>query len=167
MKAIEKNWVYFEHCGDLYLIYSFSPYRLLRLTNPEKLCFSTVFNESFGQKLADLGDFKTMVSLSTNPIDYDDRHWLLMVHQIKRTTAERYYYHWAVLIDKDTLLPSRITSEPVLTGTGARGRRPGILYIASAIAQGADFVLFSGEGDAYATRCSVARSTLEKKWRDI
>lgn len=167
IKQIEKNWVYLAHEGNLYLFYSFHPYRVLKLTDRNSLTFTTVIAQPMPGKLRDIGGIGTMVSFSTNPIDYDDRHWILLVHQVEPGRVERCYYHWGVLVEKATLLPCKITAAPLFCGKGARGRKPGIIYVTSVISREVDFVFFSGEGDTYATHAVVSKSILEGSWLDL
>lgn len=167
IRRIEKNWVFLEYEGNLFLFYSFHPYRVLKLTDRENLTFTTVINQPLGDRLGDIGGFKTMVSFSTNPIDYDERHWLLLVHQVEHGRVERCYHHWGVLIEKKTLLPRKITTTPLFSGRGARGRKPGIIYVTSVIRREADFVFFSGEGDAFITQVVVPKNTIERSWFDL
>jgi hypothetical protein len=166
-KQTEKNWLYVEQDGNLYLFYSFHPYRVLKLTDRKSLTFTTVIDQPLGDRLADIGGFKTLVSFSTNPIDYDERHWLLLVHQVEHGRVERCYHHWGVLIEKKTLLPCKITATPLFSGRGARGRKPGIMYVTSVIRREADFVFFSGEGDAFITQVVVPKNTIERSWLDL
>lgn len=167
VNRIEKNWTYLERDGELFLFYSFSPYRILRLVDRQALRFATIINHQLDDRCANVGGFGTMVSLSTNPIEYDKHHWLLLVHQIERSRIERIYHHWGVLLDKNTLLPYKITADPIFSGMGARGRKPGVVYVSSVVKMGEDFVFFMGEGDAYVTRATFPKSVLENLWADI
>lgn len=164
---IEKNWMFFEQNDDLYLVYSLSPYRLLRLTDREELTFSSVVDRDLGPKLKDIGGYGSMVSLSTNPINYDDEHLLMLVHQIQRRGVDRFYHHWGMLLGKESLMPEKITARPLFSGMGARGRRAGIVYVSSALPKGEDFEFFMGEGDAYVTRRSMTRAAIESQWCEL
>jgi len=163
-KRKEKNWVYLEHKDDLYLFYSFSPYRILKLVETSTLTFSTVVNQSVDSRLSDIGGFGTMVSFSTNLINYDDLYWLMVVHQVDASNGSRLYYHWGVLICKENLKPIKITSSPLFSGWGARGGLKGICYVMSVIIQNTDFVFFCGEGDEYLTRAIITKAKLDKMW---
>lgn len=148
---VEKNWVYKEVGGSLYLFYSVNPFRVLKLKDDDQLSFHTIINSALQNRLEDPGGFGTMVSFSTNPIDFDVEHLLVIIHQIRHQLTGRCYFHWAVLIDKKTLLPVRITSRPIFSGMGARGRVPGYRYISSILKKGDDILFFAGEGDVYVT----------------
>jgi hypothetical protein len=161
----EKNWVFMESNGELYLLYTFRPYRVLKLVDRQTLTFSTVVNRVYDIDVESLGGFSKPVSYSTNPIPYDGDHLLVLVHQSVRTPAGRCYYHWGVLLDKHDLAPQRVTSRPLVTGTGARGPLRGVLYVSSVIKLRNDFVLFNGEGDSYLTRTTVSKAKIERLWR--
>lgn len=149
-QKVEKNWVYKEKDSQLVLFYSSNPYRVLILENENELIFRTVISQQF-ERFKNPGGFNTMVSFSTNPIDYDEQHWIMIVHQIDHKVTGRCYYHWAVLIDKETLLPGKMTSKPLFSGMGARGRTPGVRYISSILKRGDEILFFAGEGDVYVT----------------
>lgn len=148
---IEKNWVYKEDDQKLLLFYSLNPYHILFLENDTELRFKTLINQQFENKLKNPGSFGTMVSFSCNPIDFDDQYWLLIVHQIDNKISGRCYYHWAVLIDKKTLLPVKITKNYIFSGMGARGRDTGFRYISSILKVEDEILFFAGEGDVYIT----------------
>lgn len=145
-RKIEKNWTYLEHDSELYLFYSLHPFTVLKYQEGK---FITILRENCG--LADIGGFGTMVSQSTNPIDYDQEHYLMVIHQTENRNFGRCYHHWAILISKETLLPVKITANPIFSGMGARGRTPGIRYISSIIKRGNEILFFAGEGDIYMT----------------
>lgn len=165
---IEKNWVFLDRCGELYLLYSFHPYRVLKLTDWNHLSFTTVINQPQDEHLANIGGFGTMVSFSTNPIEYDANHWLLVVHQIEQSRwVDRCYHQWGILLDKNSLLPRKFSTKPLFESLGARGRMAGILYVTSVVKKNDDFIFFCGEGDAYITRIALSKSELEKNWVDL
>jgi hypothetical protein len=163
----EKNWVFIESGDELYLLYSFCPYRVLKLIDRPSLAFSTVISRVIDIDFQDIGGFAAAVSYSTNPIHYDDDYLLVLVHQSIRRHGGRCYYHWGVLLDKNSLHPKKVTSRPLLSGIGARGELRGVLYVASVIKMGEDFVLFNGEGDSYLTRTSVPKAKFERLWSNV
>lgn len=151
LQNFEKNWVYKAKGNDLVLFYSLNPFRVLKLEDEKRFTFKTIINQQFTNRLNDPGGFGTLVSLSTNPIEYNEKYWLLIIHQIKYKISGRCYYHWAVLINKETLLPEKITRKPIFSGMGARGRTPGIRYISSILKHNNEILFFAGEGDVYVT----------------
>ena len=165
--SIEKNWVYFELEGRLFLMYSFSPFRLLKLNNRSNLAFTTIISRDLEPRLHDVGGFGSLVSFSTNPIDYDDDYLIFLIHQVQRRGTDRFYHHWGVLLSKETLLPEQITRKPLFVGNGARGRRAGILYVSSVVRIEDKFLFFMGEGDAYSTYCAIDREDLEARWSPL
>jgi hypothetical protein len=160
----EKNWVYIELNNELYLFYSIHPYRILKLADAGTLEFRTVVHKQFGARLGDVGGFGTMVSFSTNPVEYDDRHLLTVIHQVDKRGSGRFYYHWGLLTEKDSLMPKMITSGPIITGLGARGKLKGICYVMSAIPGSTDITFYCGEGDTHVTRIAITRAKLDKLW---
>lgn len=150
-KEFEKNWVYKEHQKKLLLFYSVNPYKVLTLDNEEDFSFKTILNINNHDYLSDPGGFGTMVSFSTNPIDFDEKHWFMVIHQIEYKITGRCYYHWGLLIDKSTFLPVKITSKPIFSGMNARGRLPGIRYISSVLKVKNELLFFAGEGDIFVT----------------
>lgn len=163
----EKNWSFIQHNNDLYLFYSAHPYRVLKLTDRESLTFSTVINQTVNPALDDIGGFGTMVSFSINPIPYDDQHFFLLIHQVDPKGFGRLYYHWGVLIDKNSLYPTKVTFSPLFSGLAARGRVKGVIYTTSVVNRGADFIFYGGEGDTYVSYAQLSKPQLDIQWSDI
>ena len=154
-KQTEKNWVFFEHLGELYLLYSFAPYILLKLTSWTSLEFTTVVKRDVNLNLPgeNVGGLKAL--LSTNPVTWDADHFLVLIHKFFTCSwSGRRYLTWAVLIQKESLLPVKITSRPVFNSFSARGECPGVIYPTSCALIDDDLVVFVGEGDSY---CSYAK----------
>lgn len=159
LQEFEKNWVYKENADQLLLFYSLNPYKVLALDNEKSFSFKTIIDQQLLSKINDPGGFGTRVSFSTNPIEYDEEHWLIVIHQIQHQFTGRCYFHWAVLLDKNTFLPVKISSKPLFSGMGARGRTPGIRYISSILKVENEILFFAGEGDVYVT---VTKKTLNE-----
>lgn len=163
----EKNWMFIEHQGDLYLLYSFHPYRVLKLIDRQAWRFSTIIDQPLGADLSDIGGFGTFVSYSTNPIHYDDQHFLLLIHQVDPHGMGRLYYHCGVLIDKASMYPVKVTADPLFSGIGARGTLRGVVYVMSVVAEQNDFIFYNGEGDTYLSRTTIAKDKLDRHWREL
>ncbi len=163
----EKNWLFTEFENDLYLFYSFHPYRVLKLSNRDTLTFSTIINQPLGPELSDIGGFGTYVSYSTNPVPYDEQHFLLLIHQIDPNRMGRLYYHWGVLVDKATMCPVKVTTTPLFSGIGARGALRGVVYVMSVIEQDNEFIFYCGEGDTYLSRTKMSKDKLEPLWMAV
>ena len=159
--AIEKNWVYFEHNGTVHCLYSIDPYVLLRADDWPALRFSTIRRESMDLGIDNEGAF---LSLSTNPISYDERHYLVLVH-IRNPRA--IYIHWAILIDKETLLPVQVSVRPIIKGGNVQRSDRGVVYVQSVIARGDRFVFFFGEGDAHTSYAWVDKTALDAVFKPI
>jgi len=164
---IEKNWLFFEHDKSLYLLYTVNPYRLLKLKDAKTHSFETIIHEDLGSAIKDIGGFGTMISFSTNPVEYDDDYLLFLIHQVERRGRERFYHHWGFLLDKRTLRPAKITKKPLFTGEGARGKRPGIIFVTSVLKRQNEFVFLLGEGDAYLTYTLLGKDKLDLIWKNI
>ena len=167
LQVFEKNWIYKETNKQLLLFYSVNPYKVLLLENERTFSFKTIIEQPLSSNISDPGGFGTMVSFSTNPIDFDNNHWLIVIHQIKYKFTGRCYHHWAVLIDKSTFLPLKISSKPIFKGMGARGRTPGIRYISSVLKRENELLFFAGEGDVYVTVTTKTIAELQTLFVDL
>jgi hypothetical protein len=163
----EKNWVFVETMGQLYLFYSFRPYVVLKLTDRRTLSFQTCVTQDNNIDFPTLGGTSSPISYSTNPVCYDAQHLLVLVHQSHHRPGGREYKHWGVLLDKTTLAPVRVTRLPLLSGVGARGKLRGTLYATSIIKLGEQFVCFNGEGDSYCTFTTIPKARIDRLWTSI
>jgi hypothetical protein len=161
-KRREKNFGFFEHDDNLYLIYSFSPYVLLEAIDWEKLHFRTVINRKIN--IRSLDSSNRLLSLSTNPIHYDDKHYLMLIHK-----KDRFYVctHWGIMISKESLLPVKITSRPLFRGTTSKGALTSIVYVMSVLSFGDRFRFFLGEGDLYSSYVDITKRELDKAFVPI
>lgn len=171
VRDIEKNWVYFERDGELYLLYSFSPYVLLKAERGTTLHFKTVINQEIdyicrnSRFLLD-----SFVSFSTNPTLYDRNHFLLVVHQRYFSRVMGMgptFFQWAVLIDRESLLPVKRSSHPIFRGGKARGYFPGTVFVMSTICTEEKIIFFYGEGDSYSSYMGIERSRLDQSFVDM
>jgi hypothetical protein len=160
----EKNWCYFVDGPNLFLLYSLSPYVLLQSTG--ELRFQTVMQRD-AAALAGLGGFEARLSLGTNPTPYGDDHLLLMAHKFQIVDGERLYFHWALLIDRRTFLPARISSAPLFVGGQARGILPGIVYVMAAFQQDADIFFSICESDSHSSFLRLRKDVLDDCWVDL
>lgn len=155
----EKNWTYFEFNNELYLLYSFSPYKLLKATNWQKREFKTIRTAEINLDLHN-HDAYLNVFLSTNPIEYDKDYFLVTFH-VRTTPWPGFYRHWAALISKKSLLPEKISVRPLLEGGYAAGRHPQVLYVTSALMMKGEVVFFLGEGDTYTSYATISKKDLD------
>lgn len=167
LQTREKNWLFVEVMDQLYLLYSFQPYRVLKLTHRQTLSFSTCINQDNKIDFSALSGLSLPVSYSTNPVCYDAEHLLVLTHQSHHRLGGRHYKHWGVLLNKATLAPERITTSPLLSGEGARGRLRGTLYATSVVKMGQQFVFFNGEGDSYSTFTTIPKTKIDRLWVNI
>ena len=175
IRGMEKNWQYYsgderataKGSSDLLLIYEFSPLRILACTDREQWRFETVIHQPLGAALSDPGGFGSPVSLSTNPVMYDDSHLLLLIHQVDRSRGYRCYFNWAVLLCRSSLMPTHISASPILDGRLSRGVLPGVIYPTAVLIQGEDVLVFCGEGDSHISRHRFTRDQLDAQWQAV
>lgn len=156
LSEIEKNWAVFPQRQDLYIVYSFSPYRLLRATRWPAMVFETVVHTSLTLRF-EVDRFP--IRNSINPVDYDDDHFLHVVHQVY---PNKHYVFWAVLIDKSSLLPSMVSSRPLIRGW--HSAPAAIIYASSVVVREAEVLLFAGFNDSSTGFWRIPRSMLDQEW---
>jgi hypothetical protein len=156
----EKNWVYFTRGDELFLMYSFRPFRLLRLVDFGSLRFATTRTSSLSMP----GWLRTVpVRNSVNPVTYDDAHLLGAVHAKLSTTG---FVFWPILIDRRTLLPTRVLKRP-LVAVRPDADASNIVYVSSIVARTDEIVLFVGIGDRAVGCARVSRSDLDRAWSPL
>jgi hypothetical protein len=131
----EKNWALFAHEGALLCIYSFNPYIVLEInfdTGVPKIVVQTP-----PVQYEWLGAGGRFISNSTNPIIWDDDHYIMFVHDYIDPDwpeqRDRLYMQYAVLISTTSLLPTSIVPTPLLIGGRERGRYAGVHYTTSLV----------------------------------
>ena len=159
----EKNWVFVEDADGVVLFYGLNPYRVLRSHRIDG-SFHTVAEFDGGAALGDVGGYGTFMSYSTNPVIYDQNHWLVLVHQVDPAGMGRLFYHWAVLIERQALRPVQIGRRPLLSGIGARGRLRGALYATAVVIRGEEVLIFHGEGDSHVSYTRFRRDAIDRDW---
>jgi len=156
---MEKNWAMFSTGRDVQFIYSFNPYRLFSAETFPDLRFNSTIERHINLPIPDDG---LPLRNSINPVSYDASHFLHIVHKVY---PDKQYVYWAALIDRTTLLPSKITARPLLRGIASAGAS--ILYACSAIARDDDILVFAGIDDCSIGAWSIPRSELDRQWLSI
>ena len=156
---IEKNWAMFSTGRQVQLIYSFNPYRMYSAEAFPELNFTSTVEKVLRLPIPDDG---LTLRNSINPVSYDSSHFLHIVHKVY---PNKQYVYWGVLIDRTSLLPSRITARPLLRGIASAGAS--ILYACSAIARDSDVLVFAGIDDCSIGAWSIPRPDLDRQWRSI
>jgi len=159
MAPMEKNWVFFEAGGVLYMVYAFHPYHLFRLRKMESLEFETVLQRKLSLPIVSDG---IRIRNSINPVEYDENHLLHVVHKVY---PGKQYVFWAILIDKKSLLPVMISSAPLVQGWVSAPAA--IIYACSAVALTKEVLLFAGLNDSGAGVWRIPRSDLDLQWTPI
>ena len=154
---IEKNWCFFPHGEDLFVVYSFQPFRLLRVVNSQAFHCRTIVSApvTFHGQTHPLR-FAGQISNSTSPIPFRD-HLLLFIHH--RDVANN-YQHYAVCLDRRTLHPQRISRHPLFSGGDAQGMRPNVVYLTSVVVVDQEYWFFFGEGDEHLSYVRYTESDL-------
>ena len=167
VKKIEKNWVFFEKNNDLYCIYSFAPYyRVLKLCDIKHWKFQTIISKENNLPFKKFN--KKEIRLSANPIEYDENTYILLVHFRDDKTNDYCYRFWGVLIDKKSLIPTKITKRPLFKSRGALRKSPNqIIYVSSIAKNNDDFICFFGKEDKNTFYSNIKRKTLESSWISI
>jgi len=156
LKSSEKNWVCFEHNKELFLIYSFNPYHLLRARHWPQLDFTTVIRHAVALPVeADKITFRN----SVNPVEYDRQYFLHVVHKVY---PGKQYAYWAVLIDKDSLLPKKISARPLICGW--KSASAAIIYVCSVVPRQDEILIFGGLNDSSMGCWRVSRTALDENW---
>ncbi len=156
IRKIEKNWGVFEANTELYVLYSISPYRLFRLADWKRLYFKSLFDFPLALPLDPSLNF---ISLSTNPVTYDDRHLLVVIHQKSKTNV---YRHWGMKISRSTLKPVQITEKPLFVGGDCQGLFPNVVFPMACLALDDRIVFTMGEADSSCVHAAIDRDRLEQ-----
>jgi hypothetical protein len=155
----EKNWVMFTDGDRLFLLYSIAPYVLLESADWPGLSFRTVLEARCALPFD--GDGLGLRN-SVNPVDYDDAHWLHIVHKVY---PFKQYSFWAVLIDKKSLRPVRATARPLVCGS--RSYAASIIYACSVIARESEVILYAGLDDSAMAVARIPRARLDAELVEI
>lgn len=152
----EKNWVCFAHQKELFLLYSFNPYHLLRADYWPQLDFTTVIRRDL--VFPDAAD-KIAFRNSVNPVEYDQQYFLHVVHKVY---SGKQYVYWAVLIDKASLLPKMISGRPLVCGW--KSAAAAITYVCSVVPRPDEILIFGGLNDSSMGCWRVSRTALDENW---
>jgi hypothetical protein len=149
----EKNWALFAHEGALLCIYSFNPYIILEINFDTGI--TKIVMETRPVQYEWLGTGGRFISNSTNPVIWDDDHYIMFIHDhIDPDWPEqrnRLYMQYAVLISTTSLLPTSIVPTPLLIGGRERGRHAGVHYTMSLVNGDDALYAFYGEGDTHSS----------------
>jgi hypothetical protein len=156
---LEKNWAMFPTDNRVNIIYSFSPYRLFTTNEFPSLQFKFAFERNIGLPIPDDG---VPVRNSINPIPYDSGHLLHIVHKVY---PDKRYVFWAVLIDKATLAPKKMTRRPLLCSGSCAAAS--IIYICSAMRRDQDILVFAGIDDCSIGTWRIATADIDSQWAPI
>lgn len=156
---LEKNWAMVSTGDRVHLIYSFNPYRLYTSTRFPELTFAAAAERALTLPIPDDG---LPLRNSINPVPYDSGHLLHVVHKVY---PGKQYVFWAVLLDRATLLPTRIVARPVLRAGASAAAA--IVYACAAVARPEHIELFAGLDDCGIGSWRLERAELDRRWSPI
>lgn len=158
-QRIEKNWAFFSEGEELYLLYSTSPYMLFKAEQSNPWHFNCILESEIDLPIFGDGIF---IRNSINPIAYDDSHFLHIVHKVY---PNKTYTYWALLINKTSLFPTKISSRPLISNH--QSRTSSICYLSSAVLSDHKLELFNGLDDSSLATIYTTRETLDKNWAPL
>src|SRR5262249_21299395 len=95
----------------------------------------------------------SFIANSTNPVHWDDEYFIMFIHNFLDPPGyaqrNRVYMQYAILISKNTLLPTSVIPYPLLIGGAERGRHPGVHYTMSLVNGDDKLFAFYGEADKH------------------
>lgn len=160
---VEKNWMYVELENELYLLYSFSPLIILKLKDLKNLTFQTF--EKKNNPATYLKNYTgKFLSFSANPIVYDDKNFMLIIHE---KGVDEIYRHWILLINNLNFNPSYVISKPILEGGKMKGEFSNIAYLTSILDLNDKFTFFLGEGDTYVSKMTLDKNFLSSQLKKL
>lgn len=162
--GFEKNWLLYRREQQLFLFYSVQPWRVFQ-ADSGLLRWRLLHNQPLVLPDGIQGPLRN----SAHPFPLHDhqgeRGLGLVVH--RRRQQSYIYDQYLILLSADTLLPERISREPILTvNTKALARDPGfrknsgVCYVSSVLVQGDEVNLFFNLFDCRTCVLSMAMSDL-------
>jgi hypothetical protein len=158
-RSIEKNWAMLARGDDVFLIYSMSPYRVLRATNWPQLTFTSIVDRHLSFPVIGSAG---MIRNSVNPVDYDEHHFLHVVHVVH---PSKQYVFWALLVEKESLMPRYFCEIPLARAGNSVGAA--IIYVCSVVAEKDRVLLFAGINDCGSGVWTIDRAILDSRWRKM
>ena len=161
--AEEKNWVIFSHKGRMYCLYSLEPYLLLEMDDDFTMKRVAVSDDARVPRIN-----LNYLANGTNPVltthPRFGKHYLLFGHTFTHSPTSnkrnRTYWHYAYVIDYETLALVGATPYPVIGGGGRQGRPDNIMYVSGTAVYRHNVWLFYGEGDEHTECCVIPKKTL-------
>lgn len=138
----EKNWVYFFEAGELHLVYSLSPFILLKHHSGDSFTTRNSCRIEYPWKK------RGFMSCSTNPVPFDEKHYLMLFHDRDHNGT---YRQGGLLLRRGDFRPEYCTASEFFSGEEGLGVRPGIIYTMSCEPSEGRFLLTNGEGDSCTT----------------
>lgn len=163
LKKIEKNWSYLEYNHNLFLIYSINPFIVFKMTNNlfEFELFKNIKHNIFASKFS-----SAFLSNSINPIDINENYFYHIIHF---NGGNKTYKHYSLLINKNTLLPEKISKYPIFEKNNCYGIFNNLLYLTDwKIIETNNIRFYFGEGDCCSTYKDMSyEELLNIEWESI
>lgn len=149
LNYIEKNWGVIIQGEKRYYIYSVDPWIVLEEKDKvHNIAVLEAVKKVPTPLTKSLFPDCKLLSLSTHPIDFDDKNYLVFVH-FKEHNHSWLYRQIAVLVDKQNLLPVAYTPNTFLFSWFNFSQHNSVIYISSCIKFQDKIQLFGGIGDSH------------------
>ena len=156
----EKNWLLFTHRNKYICIYSVDPYLAFEMDRNFEICAIAATRKEPLPRIC-----SNFMANGTNPIpmsnDVFGNHYIMVCHNFTHARGNnkrnRTYWHYALVLDFETLEPIGFSPFPILGGGGWSGRHNNIMYISGMLSHGKDFFFLYGEGDEHSEVCRLPK----------
>ena len=155
-REVEKNWSFFTHNDELFLIYSVSPWVIFKI-DLEQLTGVNIKNYETKFDWIESG----FISNSTNPIKLDTNTNIMGFH----SRDNKFIYHQGFLIFDDNLNYINSSKEPYLSGGDYDTIHPNVIYTSSiSLSSEKRLVVFAGDGDTKTIKIEFKK---DKIWKEL
>ena len=152
---VEKNWVFFNHNKELFLIYSLSPWMIF------KIDIKTLTGELIKKCEVKFDwNHSGFISNSTNPIRINQNRNIMGFH----SRDNKRIYHQGLLTFDNNFNLIKSTKEPYLSGGDFDTIHPHVIYTSSLTMIEDKLIGFAGDGD---TKTIMIEFKKDKLWKEL
>ena len=152
---VEKNWVFFNHNKELFLIYSLSPWIIF------KIDINTLTGEMIKNCEVKFDwNHSGFISNSTNPIRINQNRNIMGFH----SRDNKRIYHQGLLTFDNNFNLIKSTKEPYLSGGDFDTIHPHVIYTSSLTMIEDKLIGFAGDGD---TKTIMIEFKKDKLWKEL
>ena len=152
---VEKNWVFFNHNKELFLIYSLSPWMIF------KIDINTLTGELIKKCEVKFDwNHSGFISNSTNPIRINQNRNIMGFH----SRDNKRIYHQGLLTFDNNFNLIKSTKEPYLSGGDFDTIHPHVIYTSSLTMIEDKLIGFAGDGD---TKTIMIEFKKDKLWKEL